>query len=147
MAGGDNQAAVPAYGPQQQCVAPLGEQYGSAHNGQHKEVVPSTDAHGSGQTPKTGGQAERQPFATNGRAESEPPGTEGQAERQPPGTEGQAEREPPGTEGQAERESQPRDQQGSGSEGSELETAWAVWQAFQDLLLVQRCWWVKLHFR
>ena len=139
MAGGDYQAAIPACAPQQQSGAPLGETCGSAHSGRHKEVVPSTDAHASGQTPEIGGQAERQP-----------PGTEGQGEREPPGTTGQAEREPLGTEGQGERELQgntPRDQQGSGSEGSELEAARAVWHSFRDLLPVQRCWWVKLHFR
>ena len=55
----------------------------------------------------------------------------------------QAERQSPGTEGQAERQTQG----GSGREGSELDAAMGVWQAFRDLLPVQRYWWMKQHFR
>ena len=139
MAGGDNQAAVPACVPQQQS-GQLGEQHEIAHNRQHEDFSASINAHNAdGQSPEIGGQAEGQP-----------PGIEGQAERQSPGTEGQAERQFPGTEGQVERQPQgdsPRHQQGSGSEDSELEAAWVAWHAFRDLLPVQRSWWMKLHFR
>lgn len=124
MTGEDNQAAVPACAPQQQ-----GEQLGEQHGTAHDQLFPSTNAHDArGQTPDITGQADGQPS-----------GTQGQAERQPPSTEGQADRGP--------QRNESRDQQSSRSEGSEQEAAWAIWQAFRDLLPVQRYWWVRLHFR
>ena len=117
-------------------------QPGSAHDGQHTRLSSGIDAHANGQTPEVGGQAD-------GQTDRQPPGAGGQTERQPPGAEGQTDRQLPGAEGQAEREPQGNtlsDQQGSRSERSELEAAWAGWQALRELLLVQRCWWVKLHF-
>lgn len=118
MAGEDNnQAARPACSPEQRAAAQASEQPAAAHNGQHQGVSSSTDRHAEGQTPEV----------------------DGQAERQPRGAEGQADREPLGN--------ALSDQQSSRSEGSELQAAWDVWQAFRDLLPLERCWWVKLHFR
>ena len=113
------QDAGPACSPQQGVAQQSDKQPGSAHDGHHSGSSSGIDA--NEQTPEVGGQAEAQ------------------TERQPPDAEGQAEREPEGN--------ALSDQQGSRGEGSELEAAWAGWQAFQELLPVQRCWWVKLHFR
>ena len=60
-------------------------------------------------------------------------------ERQAGSADGQAEREPGGN-GED-------DQQASTSRPSGLEAAWNTWQAFQELLTLQRYWWMKLHFR
>lgn len=65
--------------------------------------------------------------------------TDRQDERQADGADGQPERQAAGNEGD--------DQQASISGASELEAAWETWQAFQELLTVQRYWWKKLHLR
>lgn len=118
MTAEDKQVAKPATrSPQQGAAAQASEQPAVAHNGQHQGVSPGLDRHAEGQTPEVDGQAERQLRPAEGQDEREPQGNA------------------------------PSDQQSSGSEGSELQAAWDVWQAFRELLPVERCWWVKLHFR
>ena len=78
------------------------------------------------------------------------PNAEGQAEGQLAAADQQTERQPESSSLGTDRQHEGNTVGNKGDDSdeiSELESTWEIWEAFQELLPVQRHWWKKLHFR